>query len=237
MRARALLAGAVVAVGVLAPALPASADTAEKEVKECILERAKEIQAGLARGEKLSQIDVAKCEQAPNPLLPTPNEIIWGVISFGVVFVLLAKVGFPAMKKGLAAREDRIRNDLESAEAAKQEADSVLDEYRRQLADARGEAGRIIEEARQAADAMRREIQARAEEDAAEIRARAQSEIDQTVARARADLQREVANFAVTLAERVVERNLDREAQRALIDRYIEEVGGMRPNGHGSGQN
>jgi F-type H+-transporting ATPase subunit b len=54
----------------------------------------------------------------------------------------------------MEARTERIRGDLEGAEAAKAEAQTVLDEYRAQLADAKAEAGRIIEEARQAAEVV-----------------------------------------------------------------------------------
>ena len=169
--------------------------------------------------------------EAPNPILPEVNEIIWGALGFIVLFVLLKKLAFPALNKMLAEREDKIRGDLEGAEQAKTDAQSVLDTYKSQLADARNEAGRIIEEARRAADDLRRDLMAKAETDTAEVRARAQSDIDATVARAKADLQREVANFAVTLAERVVERNLDRDAQLVLIDRYISDVGGMSPSG------
>ena len=223
MRFRSLLASGVVGLLLLGTASPALAELS-KEEQDCVLEQAEAIRSGK---------EAETCEEAPNPILPATNEIIWGAISFLVVFGALTKLALPAIRKGLKAREDRIRGDLEQAEFSKQEADQVLEEYRHKLADARNEAGRIIEEARQAADGMRREIQERAEQDAVEIRARAQAEIDATVARARADLQREVANFAVSLAERVVERNLDREAQTALVERYIQEVGGMRPNGNG----
>lgn len=172
-------------------------------------------------------------EASFNPILPEMNEIIWGSLAFLVLFAVLAKLAFPAIQKSLKAREDRIRGDLEAAESAKGEANRVLEDYRRQLADARNEAGRIIEESRRAADDLRRELMAKAESEAAELRARAQADIDATVAQAKADLQREVADFAVSLAEKVVERSLDRDAQQALIDRYIEQVGAMSPAARG----
>jgi len=166
-----------------------------------------------------------------NPILPEMNEIIWGGLTFFILLLVLKKFAFPAIQKSLKAREDRIRNDLESAEASKVEAQGVLDEYQRQLADARNEAGRIIEESRKAADDLRKELMAKAESDAAELRGRAQADIDATVAQARADLQRQVADFAVSLAEKVVESNLDHSAQQRLIDSYIEELGTMSGTG------
>ena len=232
MRVRTLIAAGLLALPLVAVA-GSPAYAVDRHTAECFHEQGVRFEELVEEGE--SETDAAEeidtCEESPNPILPATNEIIWGAFAFLVVFGLMWKLAVPAIRQGLKAREDHIRSDLEAGEAAKREAESVLEEYRRQLADARNEAGRIIEEARQAADGMRREIQARAEEDAAEVRSRAQAEIEQTVSRARADLQREVATFAIQLAERVVERNLDRDAQSALIDRYIEEVGGMRPNG------
>lgn len=172
--------------------------------------------------------------EAPNPILPEMNEVIWGVISFAVLFVAISKFALPAIRKAMKDREDRIRGDLEQAEQSKQQAQTVFDDYQRQLADARNEAGRIIEESRKAADELRKDLMVKAEDEAAALRARVQGDVDATVARAKADLQREAADFAVTLAEKVVQRSLDRDAQTALIDRYIAEVGGMTPNGGSS---
>ena len=172
-------------------------------------------------------------EEEVNPILPEINEIIWGGLTFALLFIVLRMFAFPAIKKSLKAREDRIRGDLEAAEQAKAEAQSVLEDYQRQLADARNEAGRIIEESRRAADDLRKELMAKAESEAAELRTRAQADIDATIAQAKADLQRQVAGFAVTLAEKIVERSLDRDAQQGLIDRYIDELGQMAPSGPG----
>src|SRR5205807_2765438 len=123
------------------------------------------------------------------------------------------------------ARAERIRSSLAEAEKAKDEAQSVLQEYRRQLSDAKGEAARIIEEARQAADKIRQDLHKKAEAEVAEIKQRAQEDIAAQASRTMADLQARVALLAIQLAEKVVEKNLDPETNRALIERYIERVG------------
>src|SRR5260370_8070939 len=69
---------------------------------------------------------------AKNPILPDAKEIIWTVIAFAFVFVILAKFAFPAMKKGLKDREDRIRADLERADHPPTEAEATLEQYRPQ---------------------------------------------------------------------------------------------------------
>jgi F-type H+-transporting ATPase subunit b len=66
--------------------------------------------------------------KAKNPIIPEGKEIFWGSISFLIVLALLWKFAFPAIKKALEDREQRIRDDLERAERARQEAEASLEE-------------------------------------------------------------------------------------------------------------
>ncbi|MCZ7525093.1 MAG: F0F1 ATP synthase subunit B [Acidimicrobiia bacterium] len=206
-------ASALVAVAVLGPAGTAFAEPKGHAEEECI-----EILEGGG--------EIDECQEAPSPIAPEVNEIIWGGLFFLIVAGVLIKFAFPALRQGLKAREDRIRGDLEEAEHAKTEAERTLEEYRGQLASARDEAGRIIEEARQAADQVRADLVSRAEAEAAELRARAQEDIRLATERATADLRQQVTDLAIDLAERVVERNLDRDTQVALVESFIDQVGG-----------
>ncbi len=166
--------------------------------------------------------------QAKNPIVPEAKEIFWAVIAFAIVFGLLAWKAWPAIKKGLQDREDKIRGDLEQAETVRTQAETELADYQRQLADARNEAGRIIEEARQSAEQVRKDLIARAEADAADIRAKASDDIRAASERAMADVQAKVSDLSIELAERIVQQNLDRATQIQLIENYINEVGGTR---------
>jgi len=163
-------------------------------------------------------------EETTNPILPATNEIIWGAISFAVLFVLIAKVAYPQIKKGLDARADKIRNSLDEAERTRDEAQAILEQYRSQLADAKNESARIIEEARQAADKLRQDLKKQAEAEVAEVKALAQDDIAAQVERAMGDLRARVADMTIELTEKVVQRNLDRETNLALIERFIDEA-------------
>jgi len=224
MRIRRLFASAVLVGGMLV-AMPGvvgvahAADTTKSELTDC-LEKA-------AQKSTTADVNAAAkdCYKAPNLVTPAISEIIWGALAFFIVLFVLVKFAFPALKKGMAAREDRIRGDLERAESARVEAETQLSEYQRQLAEARAEAGRIIEEARQAADQVRQDLLAKAETDAAEARTRATEDIRLATSRATADLQSRVADLSIELAEKVVEKNLDRATQIQLIENYINQVG------------
>jgi len=166
-----------------------------------------------------------KSVKAKNPILPEGDEILWAAIAFVLVFGLLAWKAWPAIKAGLQARQDRIREDLAKAESARTEAETSLEDYKRQLADARNDASQIIEEARLQAEGVRQERIAAVDSEIAELRARAAEDIRLATARAMDDLQSKVTELSIELAEKVVERNLDRQTQTALIESYINQVG------------
>ena len=169
--------------------------------------------------------DPEDCHEAPSPIIPEPAEFVWGSISFLVLLILMSKFAYPALKKSMDARSNRIRQDLDEADKVKAEAETVLADYQRQMGDARNEANRIIEEARQTADQLRRDLMQRAEAEVAELRQRARDDINSAQERAIADLRSRVGEMAIELAEKVVEANLDRDTNMALIDRYIDSVG------------
>ena len=217
-RIRAVIAVFGIVVAVLLIAAPAFAQEssepsfASKADKECY--------------EKLAQgKSVDDCQKAPNPLVPSANEIIWGSLAFLVLLGIMWKFGVPAVKNMEQAREDRIRNDLEAAERARTEAEAEKEQYLAQIGGAREEAGRIIEEARQSAEQVRRDLITRAETEANEVRARAEADIEAQRQRAMAELRGDVAQLSIDLAERIVERNLDRDTQRQLVDSFIDQVG------------
>lgn len=172
--------------------------------------------------------DVDDCHAAPNQLLPEKNEIIWGAIGFFVVFFFVWKMGLPAIKTSMNNRTERIRNDLDSAEAQRTEADTLLADYRAKLADAQGESNRIIEEARQSAEALKRDQESRLQSELAELRTKAANDIEAAKAQAIADLRGEVAQLAIGAAEVVVKANLDQASQTQLIEDYINQVAGQR---------
>ena len=164
-------------------------------------------------------------------VLPATAELVWGVICFAIVAFVLMRIALPRIREAIETREQKIQGDLESAENAKTEAHSQLEEYKKQLGEARSEANRIIEDARSAAEEVRKDIVARSEKEAEGIVARAQEQIQAERQRTVQELQRQIADLSIELAEKVVGRSLDGGSQRDLVDAYIREVAGMSSNG------
>ncbi len=213
MRIRLLCAGAaVVLVGFLGSGVAhASDDSPEALRTECI----EKLEAGG---------DPSDCQEAPSPILPATNELIWGAISFVILFGVLYKFGYPAIQKGMADRTERIRTDLDRADTAKNEAEAELARYQAQLKGAREEATRMRDDAR--AEMEQYKTQRRAEIDAElnEYRERSKAEADAAKSQAMSDVKSEVAALAIGAAEQVVQKSLDRDTNVALVERYIDSV-------------
>ncbi|HTN81103.1 MAG TPA: F0F1 ATP synthase subunit B [Acidimicrobiales bacterium] len=218
MRTRKLLAALlVVALGFVAFAGSASAATHPRDPKG---EAEKECIEKLENGGAIDD-----CQKAPSPIKPANNELIWGAIAFVVLLFLMWKFAYPGIKKGMTDRSERIRKSVEDADTAKAQAETTLEEYRAQLADAKNEAARIVEEARQQADALKRDREASLQSELASMRERAAADIESSKAQAIADLRAEVARLAIGAAEVVVQHNLDASTQTQLVENYIDQVG------------
>ncbi|MEX2256629.1 MAG: F0F1 ATP synthase subunit B, partial [Acidimicrobiia bacterium] len=199
---------------------------AGKELFECVEEAVSEFGADVKKDDVQGFTNaIEDCKKAPSLITPAVPEMIWGGLAFLIVLVLLTKFAFPALKKGVKAREEKIRSDLEGAERARQEAEEERTRYQALIADARNEANRLVEDARTAAEQVRQDLITRSEQEAAGIRSRANDDIQAARERALADLRAQVANISIELAEKIVERSIDRTAQEQLIESYIASVG------------
>lgn len=183
----------------------------------------------LAQEEEVEGEEEAE-QEAPNPILPEVKEIVWGGLAFLILLVLLWRFALPGITKAMEARTERIRDEIDEAQRAREQAQATLAEYEAKLADARNESARILEEARQQADTVRQEMHARAEAEIAELRRKASDDIEAARQRAVTDLQDQVAQLAIGAAERIVQQSLDQQASEALVERYITEVGAVGSN-------
>ena len=167
----------------------------------------------------------APATESHNPIIPELNELVYSLIAFAVLILLFKKFGFEAVKNGMDARTKRIRTDLDQAESAKGEAEGILSEYKKQLADAKAESNRIIDEARQQAEKVKADVIESTNKEVADLKAKATQDIETARTAALASLQTSVASIAIELAEKVVEKNLDRDTNKRLIDSFIAKVG------------
>ena len=152
------------------------------------------------------------------------------LVSFLVLFGLLYLVLYKPMTRMLDSRSSRIRESLEAADRARQEAASSAEQVERELGDARNQGQALIAEARTAAGQFKQLEDARTRAEMEAMLERARAEIERERDAAVEQVRRQFAELAITAAERVVERSLDKDAHAQLIDKVLEEGLAKRRN-------
>ena len=149
--------------------------------------------------------------------------LITQIVSFLILFAILYALLYKPVLRVLDQRSARIRESLESAQRANEEAASSQEEMRRQMDTTRAEGQAMIAQAREVADRFREGELAKAREEIEAERDRAQANIQRERDSAIEELRSEFADLAIRAAERVVERSLDDSAHRDLIDAVLQE--------------
>lgn len=165
-------------------------------------------------------------EAGGGPFTINPGLIIWTLVIFGLLLAILAKTAWPMIMRQVEQREARIKQQLDEAAKANAEAQRLLAEYQAQMAKARSEAQELLAEGRHAGERIREEMVAKGRTEQEDLLERARREIGLERDRALAELRREAVELSIAAASKVIERNLDSEADRKLVQDYLS---GLRP--------
>lgn len=163
-------------------------------------------------------------------LIPKMAELIPALISFAIVFFVLAKFAWPAISDMLDKRAETIRESLEKAEEAKIEGERLLAEYKETMAEARKEAATILSQAKQSAESTRMEAQAKAQAEYDAMLEKAREAIAGEKNAAIAELQSSVAQLSVAVAGKIIGSELSAEEHAAVIEKYVSEAGSLNAN-------
>lgn len=164
-------------------------------------------------------------EDSGNELIRVvPGLMIWTAITFLIVFFVLRKVAFGRIQAMIDARRDRIRQALDEADRAREEARGLIEEHHQLVAQAKAQSEEILAEARRVAEAQRQrayqeaqqDLERRLEENRKAIEAENQKLVEQ--------IRREVVELTLLAAEKVTGKVLDAEDQRRLIDEAVGEI-------------
>jgi len=164
-------------------------------------------------------------EAAGGPFTINPGLIIWTLVVFGILLVLLWRFAYPAILKSVEERERRIQKQLEDAEKANAEAQRLLEEHKKQIAAAHHEAQDILAKAKTVSQKERETLLAKAREEYDALLNRARKDIDTEKEKAILALRREAVDLSIAAASRVIEANLDTEANRKLVTEFLESIG------------
>ena len=152
--------------------------------------------------------------------LPT---LLAQIINFAILLGLLYLVAYKPIMRMLDERSRKIKDSMEQTEFIKEQAVHAEEEVKKQLEAAAKGGQEVIARAVRTGEEIRREAQQKARWEAESLIARARTEIQRERDDAIDELRKEFADLTILAAGKVIDRSLDREAHRQLIDKVLEE--------------
>ncbi len=149
---------------------------------------------------------------------------LFQTINVAVVLVLLYFILWKPLTQSFADREGAIEGDLKKAASAKDEAEEILSNYQHKINEAHQEAQAILEKTAKIADTTRAEIVAQARDEAGRVMEQARTEIEREKRAALADIRRQAADLVVVTASKVMARSLTANDQEHLVKEALSEV-------------
>lgn len=159
----------------------------------------------------------------------SPVDINWlsmvtTIVVFMIFFAVAATMVWPKILKGLDDREQKIREEIESAEAARADAAESLARQEAVLAEARNDAKAMRDRTKADAEAHAAQLRAKAETELELLRSQAHREIEAAREAAIQDLSGHAAELATAVARRIIERELTASDQQDLVDNSLKEM-------------
>ena len=160
-----------------------------------------------------------------NPLVQLdPGLFVWTILTFLLLLFVLAKFAWKPLLKMLNDREELIRSSLEDAEKAKEKLEKLNAEGEAIINQARSEAQSILSEGKAAAAKLKDETLDVAKEQAKQIASEAEKQINIEKDKAIAEIKSEVVNLSMSIAEKLIDKNISLEDNKALIDESLSNV-------------
>ena len=155
--------------------------------------------------------------------LPAVTALVVFLLVFGFLYVKV----WPRIIRGLDDRQNKIRQEIENAEKAREQAGAALAEYEKKLADARQEANEMISQAKADAKAVAQELRDRNETELTETKQRAVRDLESAKRAAITELHSAAATLAADIAGKILKREISAADQKRLVDESLQELAGV----------
>ncbi|WP_276731922.1 F0F1 ATP synthase subunit B [Bacillus sp. (in: firmicutes)] len=156
------------------------------------------------------------------------GDILFQLLAMLILLALLKKYALGPLLNIMKQREDHIAGEITSAEEKNKEAQQLIEEQRVLLKEARQESQTLIENAKKLGEKQKEEIIQAARAESERLKEAARTEIVKEKEQAVSALREQVASLSVMIASKVIEKELDEQAQEKLIQDYLKEVGESR---------
>jgi F-type H+-transporting ATPase subunit b len=162
---------------------------------------------------------------AANALIQvTPGLMIWTIVCFLITLFVLKRYAFGPVQKMIDDRRERIRQSLEEADHAREEARKLLEEHRKLIASAQSDAEEILSEARRIGDANERRMREELEADRQRRLEETRKQIEAETRRALEQIRLEVVDLSLLAATKVTRKALDDKDHKRLIEEAVGEL-------------
>lgn len=161
------------------------------------------------------------------------SKVEWGTMLFSllifmILFLLLRKFAFGPLMRVMEERQEKIADDIATAEKNRVEAQRLMSEQEAALAAARADAQKVLENSRVTSEKQAEQIIQTAKQEAEQFKKVARAEIEREKEQAIEALRAQVGSLSVMLATKVIEKEIDAKQQEKLIADYLKEVGSKK---------
>jgi F-type H+-transporting ATPase subunit b len=149
--------------------------------------------------------------------------LIAQIINFFLLFGLLYLVAYKPIMRIFDERSNRIKESMEQTESIKEQAANAEEEFKKRLEAASREGQELISRATRTGEEAKQKVQQEARQEAEAIIDKARLGIQRERGEVIDELRKEFTDLTIEAAGKVIERSLDKEAHRELIDKVLEE--------------
>jgi len=157
-------------------------------------------------------------------LEPNFGLVFWTIVNFLILVILLAKFAWKPVMKALDEREEKIKNDISSAQEARAEAQKIQQEMEAKLEDLSNQSIQKLKEAQSVAEAEKQKIISAAAEQANNIINQAKAEIDAQTKQAVATLKNQMADTTLLAVQKFLEQQTDDKTSRKQVEAILKEI-------------
>ena len=158
------------------------------------------------------------------------GDFLFYLVLFIVMVLIVKKFAWGPVTEMMDKRATKISNDIDSAEKARKEAEELAQKRQAALDDSRNEAADIIDRAKQNGEQQKASIVNAANEEVKTMKANAKKDIQQEKQDALSSVKNDVAELSIEIASKIIQKELDQESQKQIVDSYIEGLGKQNGN-------
>jgi F-type H+-transporting ATPase subunit b len=155
---------------------------------------------------------------------PKFGTVFWTLLTFILLVALLGRFAWKPLLGALEQRENSIRESIDQARTDREQAEQLLAQHKGLLDQARRERAEAVSEGRRDAEGLKAEILEEAKKQREQLLAQTEAQVQAGMRQARSELRKVATDLAIQAAEKLLVKNLDDPTQRKLVEDYLADL-------------